>query len=72
MERVCQECGKTFGEKCGACGNEEPKVIAQNPKRFQCPKVRCGRKWTQGDDHQSTGICPGCLPQAMARIRRAA
>lgn len=67
MERICQECRKHFGEKCFGCGSEEViKIPHTEPQLYECP--RCGRKWAQGEDPSTHGICDKCITGALARI----
>ena len=72
MQRVCQECVRIYGEKCGCCGDAEPHVTYNRPgepREFKCANPRCGHKWTEGQDHQSHGICDTCSIKVLASLR---
>ena len=64
MQRVCQNCKRCYGEKCAKCGSFNVCKMTEGmdesvPTLFAC--LDCLRVWKQGEDPETTGICPTCF-----------
>ena len=71
MTRICVQCQRTIGEKCGRCGTEAAPLHAKGQPptevEFRCPF--CTHQFSQGEGGETGGMCEPCLDAALRNAR---
>lgn len=63
MRRVCMDCKKFMGYKCGHCGGLGTRELPVSPRGFTrrlCVNLGCQKRFDPNDCPQTQSLCEEC------------
>ncbi len=71
MKRICAQCKRNMGERCGRCGSLNVADLGTRTGGvWKC--LDCGSTWEPGSQPNTHGLCDECLlePQPKPLLAR--